>query len=82
MPDTTRNKAKWNRTNYYTFLVRVRHGSDLHDHIAAHKLDGQSLNSLVCFLLADYFRVGVPLKRYISRRTVHRFRLGGDENEI
>lgn len=64
-------KARWNKRNYDTFLVRVRKDSDLADRIAQHKLDGQSLNSLVNMLLASHFGVCTPLK-YFTSRTVRR----------
>ena len=62
------DSSEYNRRNYDTFLVRVRRDSELADRIAAHKLNGESLNSLVIILLAEYFSVPIPLKWCFSRK--------------
>jgi hypothetical protein len=61
-------KAKWAKYNYAQILVRIKRGSDLHDRIEMHKLNGQSLNSLITMLLCEYFAVENPLKYFIRRK--------------
>ena len=68
MPDTAPRKAKYNRANYDTYIVRIRRGSDLADRMEAHRLDGMSINGLVNTLLSGYFGVPLPLQWYLTRK--------------
>lgn len=68
MLNRTRNKRRYNEANYDEFMVRIRRDSDLADRVAAHRQDGQSINSLVTRLLAAHFDVPVPFKWFEYRR--------------
>jgi hypothetical protein len=78
MPDTTRRKAHYNRRTYDTVVVRIRRDSALADRVAAHKLDGQSLNSLVVMLLAQHFGITIPLAWYDTRKVMRIFPEGDE----
>jgi len=80
MPDTTHRKARYNRRTYDTVVVRIRRDSALADRVAAHKLDGQSLNSLVVMLLARHFGVTIPLAWYDTRKVTQIFPDGDEEH--